>query len=171
MSTPGRVLIEQNNRFESSGAAILISGDANQWYESGAVTDVTIRRNVFESPCLTSMYQFSEGIISIDPEVPRVDPGQPFHRNIRIEANEFHPFDFPVVREVRTGTGLSNNRMVRSHEFEAFHARKATLTLEACSDVRIVGNRFEGDVLGRNIALKETPAAEVVVGPDQGWIP
>ena len=170
VSTPGHVVIE-NNRFESSGAAILVSGDANQWYESGAVTDLVIRRNVFESPCLTSRYQFSEGIISIDPEIPRPDPEHPFHRNIRIEDNEFHPFDYPVLyaKSVR-GLVFSNNRLIRSRDFEAFHSRRATVTLDACREVRIEGNRFEGDVLGRNIALEGTPASDVTIGPDQGWV-
>lgn len=49
------------------------------------------------------MYQFSEGIISIDPEIPRPDPEQPFHRNIRVEDNEFHPFDFPVLYAKSSG--------------------------------------------------------------------
>lgn len=171
VSTPGRVVIE-NNRFESSGAAILISGDANQWYESGAVTDVTIRRNTFESPCLTSMYQFSEGIISIDPEIPRLDPEHPFHRNIRIEDNTFHPFDYPVLyaKSVR-GLVFSNNRMIRSRDFAPFHPRQATLTFEACREVRIDGNQFEGEVLGRNIALKNTGAGELKIGPGQSWVP
>jgi hypothetical protein len=44
------VLIE-NNRFPSSGSAILIAGDANAWYESGAVRDVTIRGHVFGESC------------------------------------------------------------------------------------------------------------------------
>jgi len=170
VSTPGRVLIE-NNRFESSGSAILIAGDANYWYESGAVTDVTIRGNVFEAPCLTSMYQFCEGIISIDPEIPKLDPGFPFHRNIRIEKNEFHPFDFPVLYAKSTeGLTFSNNRLIRSQAFSAFHSRKATVTLEACRGIRIEGNVFEGEVLGRNIVLEQTPESELVVGPGQGWV-
>ena len=36
ISTPGKVVVE-NNFFASSGSAILIAGDANYWYESGAV--------------------------------------------------------------------------------------------------------------------------------------
>ena len=170
VSTPGRVLIE-NNRFESSGSAILIPGDANYWFESGAVTDVTIRRNIFEAPCLTSMYQFCEGIISIDPEIPQVDPAHPFHRNIRIENNEFHPFDYPILfAKSVDGLTFSNNRMTRSHDFAPFHARTATVSLEACHHVRLDGNQFEGDVLGRNISLRQTPERDVEVGPDQGWV-
>ena len=42
--------IIENNVFESSGSSILIAGDANGWYESGAVTDVLIRHNTFNDP-------------------------------------------------------------------------------------------------------------------------
>ena len=70
VTTPGKVVIE-NNIFESSGSAILISGDANGWYESGAVKDVMIRNNTFNEACLTSMFQFCEAIISIYPEIPK----------------------------------------------------------------------------------------------------
>jgi len=31
-------------------------------------------------------------------------------------------------------------------------------------------NRFEGDVLGRNIVLVDTAAAELTVGPGQAWV-
>jgi len=169
VSTPGRVLIEKN-RFESSGSAILIAGDANYWYESGAVKDVSIRENTFEAPCLTSMYQFCEGIISICPEIPQLDPAHPFHRNIRIGNNEFHPFDYPVLyAKSVAGLTFSKNRMIRSMEFAAFHPRKATVTLEACRNVRIEGNRFEGDVLGKNITLKQTAESDVSIGAGQGW--
>ena len=60
VSTPGKVVIE-NNVFESSGSAILIAGDANYWYESGAVKDVLIKGNDFRYPCMSSMYQFCGG--------------------------------------------------------------------------------------------------------------
>ena len=170
VSTPGRVVIERN-RFESSGSAILIAGDANQWYESGAVRDVTIRGNVFGPACLSSPYQFGEGIVSIFPEIPAPDPAYPFHRNIRIEDNEFHPSDYPVLYAKSVdGLSFSGNRLVRSRHHEPVHARKATLTFELCRRVRVDGNRFEGDVLGRNVVLDRTPAAEVTVGPGQGWV-
>ncbi|MCX6560643.1 MAG: right-handed parallel beta-helix repeat-containing protein [Candidatus Aminicenantes bacterium] len=170
VSTPGRVVIE-DNRFESSGSAILIAGDANQWYESGAVRDVTIRRNLFAAPCLTSMYQFCEGIISVFPEIPKPDPAFPFHRSIRIEGNEFYPFDYPVLYAKSVdGLTFSGNRLVRSRAFAPFHARKATVTLDSCCNVRIEGNTFEGDVLGKNIVLTGTAASEVTIGPGQGWI-
>jgi hypothetical protein len=170
VSTPGRVLVERN-RFDSSGSAILIAGDANYWYESGAVRDVTIRENVFGPACLSSPYQFGEGIISIFPEIPRPDPAFPFHRNIRIEDNEFHPSDYPVLYAKSVdGLSFSGNRVVRGRLYEPVHPRKATLTFEACRGVRVDRNRFEGDVLGRNIVLKDTAATELTVGPGQAWV-
>jgi hypothetical protein len=170
VSTPGRVLIERN-RFDSSGSAILIAGDANYWYESGAVRDVTIRGNVFGPACLSSPYQFGEGIVSILPEIPRPDPAFPFHRNIRIEGNEFHPADYPVLYAKSVdGLSFADNRLIRSRVREPVHPRKATLTFEACRRVRVEGNRFEGDVLGRNIVLAGTADTELFVGPGQAWV-
>jgi hypothetical protein len=171
VSTPGRVLIEKN-RFESSVSAILIAGDANQWYESGAVRDVTIRGNVFGPACLSSPYQFGEGIVSIFPEIPEPEPSHPFHRSVRIEGNEFHPSDYPVLYAKSVdGLSFSENRIVRSRHHEPVHARKATLTFELCRNVRVDGNRLEGDVLGRSIVLDRTPPGELAVGPGQEWLP
>jgi hypothetical protein len=170
VSTPGRVVIE-NNRFQSSGSAILIAGDANAWYESGAVRDVIIRGNEFGEACHSSPYQFGEGIISILPEIPKPELGLPFHRNIRIEDNTFRPSDYPVLYAKSVdGLSFSGNRLIRSRHHEPVHPRKATLTFEYCRHVRVDGNRFEGDVLGRNIVLKATPPAELSVGPGQDWL-
>ncbi len=170
VSTPGRVLIE-GNRFQSSGSAILIAGDANAWYESGAVRDVTIRRNDFGEACLSSPYQFGEAVITVLPEIPKPDPAHPFHRNIRIEDNTFHPSDYPVLYAKSVdGLTFSGNHIVRGRLFEPYHPRKATLTFEMCRAVRVEKNQVGDDVLGRNIVLKDTPEAEVVVAPGQNWV-
>jgi hypothetical protein len=167
ISTPGKVVIE-NNVFESSGSAILIPGDANGWYESGAVKDVIIRNNVFNDPCMSSMYQFCEGIISIYPEIPKPDIKKPFHRNITIENNEFHPFDYPVLYAKSVdGLLFSGNKIVRSTRFKPFHYRKSTFTFEYCLNVKLTGNLFEGDVPGKNISLINTSRASVKVDKTQ----
>lgn len=168
VSTPGKVLIE-HNKFESSGSAILIAGDANGWFESGAVQDVVIRNNDFTDACLTSIYQFCEGIISIYPEIPKMDAAKPFHRNIRIEGNTFHPFDYPVLYAKSTeGLVFSNNTLVHSTRYAPYHPRKGMITLEACRSVSINGNKIGVGVLGKNIVLVNTPAVEVMVGEGQG---
>lgn len=161
VSTPGKVVIYKNE-FESSGSAILIAGDANGWYESGAVNDVTIINNIFWDACMTSMYQFCEGIISIYPIIPKVDPQKPYHRNITITNNTFHAFDYPVLYTLSVdGIRFSKNRIVRSHEFKPFHARKHCLTFEACKNAEVSGNFFEGDVLSKDIKVENMDAKEI----------
>lgn len=161
MTTPGKVVIE-NNIFESSGSAILIAGDANYWYESGAVKDVLIRHNIFRDACMTSMYQFCEGIISIYPEIPRPEQNRPFHSNVRIENNEFHPYDFPVLfAKSVDGLSFKDNRLLRSTAYKPFHNRKLMFTFENCLKINISGNKFEGEILGKNIALINTPRREL----------
>lgn len=156
VSTPGKVVIE-NNIFESSGSAILIAGDANGWFESGAVTDVLIRNNTFTELCNTSSYQFCEGIISIFPIIPEPDEELTFHRNIRIENNHFYPFDYPILfaRSVDT-ISFTNNTVTRSYNFSPYHNRRHSFSFEFCKNARIEGNLFSEDLLGKNILLKNT---------------
>ena len=155
VSTPGKVIIE-NNIFESSGSAILIAGDANQWYESGAVKDVLIRNNTFRYPCMSSVYQFCEAVISIFPEIPKPDIRYPFHSNSRIENNKFYLFDYPILY-AKSVDGLSfvNNTLIRDTTYQPFHYRKDGITLDACRKVIISGNRAEGEVLGKTIRLRD----------------
>lgn len=167
VTTPGRVVIE-NNVFESSGSAILISGDANGWYESGAVKDVTIRNNTFNDSCLTSMYQFCEGIISISPVIPKPEAAKPFHRNIRIEDNTFHPFDYPVLYAFSTdGLTFTNNKIIRSTRFAPFHKTKYMFKFDYCKKIVVSKNIMEGNVLGKNIALTNTPQSELKLDKKQ----
>ncbi|MCW3116785.1 MAG: alpha,3-galactosidase, partial [Chitinophagaceae bacterium] len=169
ISTPGKVLIE-DNIFESSGSAILIAGDANQWFESGAVKDVLIRRNNFLDACLTSMYQFCEAIISIEPEIPRLNSKTAFHRNIVITENNFHPYDYPVLYAKSVdGIAFTNNTVTRSLRFTAFHPRKFMFTFLACKKVSVAGNRLQGDVLGKNIKLEQMSLKELSVQPAQAF--
>jgi len=169
ISTPGKVIIERNY-FESSGSAILIAGDANNWYETGAVHDVLIRDNVFADPCLTSMYQFSEAIISIYPEIPQLENAQTkYHRNIRIENNQFHPYDYPVLYAKSVdGLVFKGNTFTRSYRFKPFHPRKYTFSLEYCSNVDISENSIPDDVLGRNLILKNMKKSDITLGKNQG---
>lgn len=169
VSTPGKVVIE-NNIFESSGSAILIAGDANGWFESGAVTDVLIKNNIFTELCNSSSYQFCEGIISIFPIIPVLNKNTPqFHKNIKIIGNEFHPFDYPVLfaRSV-DGISFENNTVSRSERFEPYHNRKYTFSFEASKNISILNNTFTDDVLGKNIYLKWTDKVELNCSPEQG---
>lgn len=153
VSTPRQVIIE-NNVFDSAGSGILIAGDANYWYESGACTDVIIRNNHFNE-CVSSMYQFCEGIISICPEIPQPALDKPFHRNIRITDNTFTAFDYSVLYALSVdGLEFSNNRIIRSYMYEPYNKHHHMINLEYCQNVRIENNTLIGEVLGQDIHTK-----------------
>lgn len=165
VSTPGEVQIE-NNIFESSGSAILIAGDANGWFESGAVTNLTIANNTFTELCNTSSYQFCEGIISIFPIIPKLGNSTPtFHSNIKIINNRFTPFDFPILYALSVdGITFTNNTITRSSNFKPYHQRQHNLTFEFCKNINVSENILSDDLLGKNILLNKTPILELHLG-------
>ena len=168
VSTPGKVVIE-NNDFISSGAAILIAGDANGWFESGGVRDVLIRGNRFHPSCLTSWYQFGRGIISIFPIIPKPVPDKLFHRNIRIVDNHFDMFDYSVLYALSVdGLEFSNNTVKHNTLYKPWVGRKAMLSFEACRNVKVEGNKIADDVLGKNIDAVKMDIKEITVAPGQG---
>ncbi len=99
-TTPKRVLVEHNRFYWSSGSAILLAGDAQGWYESGRCHEVIIRDNVFDHN-LTCLFQFTDGIISICPEVKQPDrQKERYHRNILIERNTFRTHRVPLLSAI-----------------------------------------------------------------------
>lgn len=164
-TTPRPVVLE-GNTFYTSGSAVLINGDANGWFESGAVADALIRSNTFIN-CNQASYQFGEAIISIDPVVNRPRPGDFSHRNIRIEGNVFRTFDAPVLyAESVEGLSFIGNTIERTHDYPAWHPRKAAITLDRCRNVTLRGTRLVGDVLSPSVTA--TGTAGVVLDSGDG---
>lgn len=136
-STPKPVMCSANTFDHTSGSAILLCGDCNGWYETGACTDVTIRNNTFVN-ALTSPYQFTEAVISICPEIPNLDHQQAyFHRNITIQNNTFVAFDVPLVYAKSVdGLYIQRNLLEKSAAFAPYHWNREWLTLHRCSNVQ-----------------------------------
>lgn len=88
ISSPRKAIIKNNCFDNCSGSAILLSADCNSWFLSGACHDVTISGNVFKN-CLTSSYQYCEGIISIFPEMYKLVDSTYYNSNINIKNNKF----------------------------------------------------------------------------------
>ena len=164
----GRVIIE-NNYFRSAGAAVLIEGDTELWFESGAVCDITTRNNLFED-CYTSgnniidgPWGWGEGVISISPSFrPQDADAKAYHRNIRIVGNTFRHFDCAVLF-ARSAEGLefSRNRLERTRTYEPFY-RPYNLFLDGCRKVRVAGNSFGPDFPGHNIGIVHMRPSEIV---------
>ncbi len=144
VSTPQKVRISENI-FESSGSAILIAGDSNFWFESGRCLDIEIFDNVFMKDCLSSMYQFTHGIISICPVVPKPNTDLPYHENIRIFRNIFDTPNLPVLYGFATAhLTFRGNRIFRAYAGEGKMSGDALIRLEHCCDVCIKENSIIG---------------------------
>ena len=88
-TTPGKVTVRDNTFDHVSGSAILLAGDASNWFESGACTEVEITGNRFLD-CLTSRYQFCNAVITSAPSVPDLAGQQtPYHGHIVVTGNVF----------------------------------------------------------------------------------
>jgi hypothetical protein len=157
VTTPEKVVIE-HNLFRTAGAAILIEGDTDIWFESGANRNVLIRDNVFED-CLTSgsetgrKWEWGEAIITITPShQPDSMASEPYHRNIRIESNTFKTFDVPLVR-ARSVRGLAfrDNRIEHTDTYAPYAWQKATFWFDGCREVTVRGNRYADAYVGRAI--------------------
>ena len=151
-----KTLIE-NNYIQTSGSPILIAGDCNHWFESGPVGlkgSLKIRNNIFDA-CLTNLYQFTHAQISIDPEIEDTAQGAPcYHRDIHIEDNLFKVFDAPILfaRSVK-GLHFKGNTIETIDIFKPFHYNSYIISLEACKQVKILGNDFVGEPVSREMEL------------------
>ena len=143
-STPKRVICENNFFDHTHGSAILLCGDCNGWFETGACQEIIIRNNRFLN-ALTAMYQFTEAVISIDPEIPDLNgQKQFFHSNITITGNVFEIFDAQVLYAKSTEHLIfSDNTILHNHDFPPFHRNRFLFLLEKTADVRIVNNHFD----------------------------
>ena len=146
-STPKSTLVENNLFDHTSGTAILLCGDCNGWFETGACRDVVIRNNRFVN-ALTSMFQFTNGIISIYPEIPDLaSQTKYFHggngKGVVIENNSFETFDAPIVyAKSLDGLVFRGNKVVQNNDFKPFHWNRYRFLLDKVTNVTIEGNEF-----------------------------
>ena len=173
VTTPAKVLIE-NNLFRSAGAAVLIEGDTDLWFESGAVGDVTIRNNVFED-CYTSgnniidgPWGWGEAVISVSPSFrPQSADAKAYHGNIRNEGNTLPHFAYAVLfaRAIERLV-FSRKRLERTRTYEPFY-RPYNLFLDGCRKVRVEDNAFGPDFPGHNIAIEHMRPSEITQRGDR----
>lgn len=142
-STPKATVVEDNLFDHTSGAAVLLCGDCNGWYETGACRNVIIRKNRFVN-ALTNLFQFTNAVISIYPEIPNLkDQQKYFHGGkdggIVIEDNVFETFDAPILY-AKSVDGLVYRRNVIkvNHDYKAFHPNQRRFWLERVTNVSIM---------------------------------
>ncbi|MBQ8811663.1 MAG: hypothetical protein IJZ70_05085 [Bacteroidales bacterium] len=145
-TTSGEVRIH-DNEFRSAGAAILIEGDTDYWFESGPVRDVDIYGNIFID-CATSVrdsithWGWGEAVITVTPSHgPVSDTSLAYHSGITVRDNIFEVFDYPIVyaRSV-DGLKFSGNEVVKTDSYRPVLWHRNMFTFEGCRNVVIDDN-------------------------------
>lgn len=141
-STPRKTIVENNLFDHTSGAAILLCGDCNGWFETGACRHVIIHKNRFVN-ALTNLFQFTNAVISIYPEIPDLKGQQQYFHGgpeggIVIEDNEFETFDAPILYAKSVdGLVFRNNTIKLNTEYKPFHPNRNRFWLERVTNVTI----------------------------------
>lgn len=105
----GKKTVIEQNTFQSPGPAIRIHGDANLWYESGAMDEVVIRHNHFDHCGYNHFPRWGKAVILIDPQMTKVVA--PYHQKITIEENTFTNCELPAVNARAVGQlTIRNNK-------------------------------------------------------------
>jgi len=141
VTTPRKVLVENNTFYRTGMYAILIAGDAGSWFESGAVSDVLIRNNLFDG-CAYNIRSNSYAI-SVEPESHEVLPQHWVHRNIRVEGNTFKTYEAAILRARSVARLVFSGNTVEKSPWNGSSVGGApAFRLEGCTGVSLRNNRY-----------------------------
>lgn len=132
-TTPRKVVIEHNTFTRLGMAAVLIEGDVEGWFESGPVTDVTIRDNTF----IDCGYNGAThgATIALNPSNTIVSAKAPVHEGVKIIGNRFTTSGRPVLFAKSTARLLFMKNIVEGEKEPVF-------IFTGCRDVDILDNRM-----------------------------
>lgn len=132
------VLCESNVFERVSGAGIRVSGDAIYWYETGPVSDLVIRGNVFDGCQLRGK---GGAVILIDPMIKEKNrQTRNYHRRIVVQDNVFRN-----VRDGKLLSAYSLDELVWSGNLPKCEPRKGDRPGTWTVDVPKTGETFSGE--------------------------
>lgn len=142
ISTKGKVLIE-GNYFSSQMHGILIEGDNNKWYESGAVQDVTINNNTFENIGFSGQRHYPLYVSPLLNDSQRMGEGH-YHSGIKFTNNTVKGFNSHMVfaRSVKDLEITGNT--IQLIEGYPRRLEEPAITLDYAKNVLIENNKAIG---------------------------
>lgn len=137
-TTPRPVRVINNHFDHTHGSAILLAGDAQGWYESGACQDIIIKGNTFRHG-LTGLYQFTDALIAICPEVRQIQhQKEAYHRNVRIVNNTFITHQVPLLSATSaTNVTFQNNKVKYHNTYPKVGNGEPYLIKGGCSEMNL----------------------------------
>ncbi|MGA9638622.1 alpha-1,3-galactosidase-related protein, partial [Flavobacterium sp.] len=142
LKTPLKIIIE-NNYLSSEMSSIGFKGETLNWFESGAVEDVIIRKNHFVD-CAHGGAEHS--VLWIAPTLGKsFNQTEIYDRNILFEDNLIDTFDNRIVWAERVdGLTIKNNTIKQTTILKQLYPKAYLFDLENCKNVSIIGNKYEG---------------------------
>lgn len=137
LGSRGKMIIE-DNYFHIPGAAILLEGDGNFWFEQAGVRDVIIRNNVFEN-CNYGYTTWGAACISVGTRIPELDNAETgYHRGILIENNTFRVFD-PRILNLYSVEDLTfrNNTIEMTEDYPYTYEETNPFVYHHCKNIVI----------------------------------
>jgi hypothetical protein len=129
ISTRQKVVIEENKFLATHMSAILLAIDANNWFESGYVHDMTIRNNKF--------INCAEPVILIEPG--NSVENNSVYKNIRIEKNEFM-----LLNELMVKAKSTENLIIKENHIVSEKKLNDEMTIKTsdCIEVELEQNVY-----------------------------
>ncbi|MBO7744882.1 right-handed parallel beta-helix repeat-containing protein [Paenibacillus sp. MWE-103] len=166
VTTRRKTVIEDNVFDGTTMSGVFVADDAESWFESGPVRDLTIRGNRFAA-CGSSEHP----VIFIAPENRVADAARPVHEGIVIEGNRIETsLAAALVAKSVRGLRFANNEVVPAEGAaeDGAPAAASLIRLDACSGAAIEGNAFaEGGMPANVAALKRMAPDGLRMGEGQ----
>lgn len=114
--TSGGKVVVRKNIFQNAGAAILIEGDSNYWFESGSTNDISIYNNQFINCAYVS--DWGKAPIQISPSAKKCVEGRRYHKYLELINNEFWCFDDRIINAKHVEKIIFKDNII--HKTQAF---------------------------------------------------
>ena len=125
LTSAGEVIV-RDNTFRSAGAAILIEGDSNYWFESGATKSILLEKNRFIDCAYVP--DWGEAPIQVSPSAKKYEDGVRYHKYLEIRDNDFYCFDDRLVSAQNIEEiCMYGNRLHKTDSFEPIPGEKMKL--------------------------------------------
>ena len=135
LTSAGDVLV-RDNTFETPGAAILIEGDSNYWFESGATRHIVIEGNRFHHCAYVSAW--GKAPIQVSPSALVWEKDRRYHQYLEVRGNVFQCCDDRLVNAVNLKKLVFlDNKIERTTVFEPIKGQALELdgVLEVETDI------------------------------------
>lgn len=122
LTSAGNVVV-RDNTFRSAGAAILIEGDSNYWFESGATKSILVEKNRFIDCAYVT--DWGEAPIQVSPSALKYVEGIRYHKYLEIRDNDFYCFDDRLIwaRNIEE-IQMIGNRIHKTESFPSIQGEK-----------------------------------------------